>query len=43
MLTYIVDKIIGTKSERQLKKYQPAVEKINSLEKDFSSLTDDAL
>lgn len=43
MLTYIVDKIIGTKSERQLKKYQPAVEKINALEKDFSSLSDEAL
>lgn len=40
MLTYIVDKLIGTKSERQLKKYYPAVAKINELEKTFSPLTD---
>lgn len=43
MLTYIIDKIIGTKSERQIKKLLPLIEKINSYEKDLSALSDDAL
>ena len=43
MFTYIVDKLIGTKSERQLKKLYPVVDKINALEKDFSPLTDEEL
>lgn len=43
MFTYIVDKLIGTKSERQLKKLYPIVDKINALEKDFSPLTDEQL
>ncbi len=43
MLTYIVDKVIGTKSERQLKKLYPIVKKINDLEKNFTPLTDEQL
>ena len=43
MFTYIIDKLIGTKSERQLKKLYPIIDKINALEKDFSALTDEQL
>lgn len=43
MFTYIVDKLIGTKSERQLKKLYPIVDKINALEKEFIPLTDEEL
>ena len=32
MINYLIDKIIGTKSERQIKKLQPIVNKINALE-----------
>jgi len=43
MITYIVDKVIGTKSERDLKKLQPMVHKINALEKEISPLSDEQL
>lgn len=43
MLTYIIDKVIGTKSERELKKLYPIVEKINSYDKQYSAFTDEEL
>ena len=43
MFSYLVDKIIGTKSERQIKKMQPTVDKINALEEKISKLTDEEL
>lgn len=43
MLTYIIDKVLGTKSERELKPLQPIVDKINSYDAQYSALSDDAL
>lgn len=40
MLTYIIDKVLGTKSERELKALQPIVDKINSYDAQFSALSD---
>jgi len=40
MLGVTLKKIFGSKNERELKKVQPLVEKINSLEPDLISLTD---
>ena len=42
MLT-ILQKFFGTKNERELKRLQPIVEKINALEPDISKLTDEEL
>src|SRR5574344_239167 len=36
----IIDKIIGTESQRQIKKWKPLVDRINSLEKKTKKLTD---
>ena len=41
MITNLIEKFIGTKSERQLKKLYPIVQKINDLEKTISPLTDE--
>ncbi len=43
MISRIIAKIIGTNNERQLKKLQPVVEHINSLEPYISSLSDEQL
>ena len=43
MITNLIEKFIGTKSERQLKKLAPIVQKINDLEKTISPLTDEEL
>ncbi len=43
MLTYIIDKVLGTKSERELKPLQPIVDKINSYDAQYSALSDEAL
>lgn len=40
MIGMIVKKMFGTRNERELKKLQPLVEKINSLEADISALSD---
>lgn len=40
MITKILTKIIGTKNERELKKLQPIVERINSLEPQMQKLSD---
>ena len=38
MLNYFAKKIFGSSNDRVLKKFNPIVEKINSLEKNFSKL-----
>ncbi|MBR4508278.1 MAG: preprotein translocase subunit SecA [Elusimicrobiaceae bacterium] len=43
MITNLIEKVIGTKSERQLKKLYPIVQKINDLEKTIAPLTDEEL
>ncbi|MCK5358113.1 MAG: preprotein translocase subunit SecA, partial [Elusimicrobiales bacterium] len=43
MIQKIFESIYGTKSERDLKKIQPMVDKINSLEEEISKLTDEQL
>jgi preprotein translocase subunit SecA len=43
MITNILKKIIGTKNERELKRIQPFVEKISSLEDDYKALSDEQL
>jgi preprotein translocase subunit SecA len=43
MIQKIFESIYGTKSERDLKKLQPTVDKINSLEEEISKLTDEQL
>ncbi len=40
MIQALVKKVIGSKNERELKRMQPLVDHINSLESDFESLTD---
>ena len=40
MIGSFVKKIVGSKNERDLKKLQPAVQKINDLEADFEKLSD---
>ncbi|MDR0953739.1 MAG: preprotein translocase subunit SecA, partial [Elusimicrobiota bacterium] len=43
MITYIIDKVLGTKSERALKVLMPLVAKINNFEKDIAPLSNEAL
>ena len=43
MIQKIFESIYGTKSERDLKKIQPMVDKINSLEEEIRELTDERL
>ncbi len=43
MFNFILKLLLGNRNERQLKKLQPVVEKVNSLEKEISSLSDEAL
>ena len=43
MITSLIEKFIGTKSERQLKKLAPIVQKINALEKTIAPLSDEEL
>lgn len=43
MVTQILTKMFGTKHDREMKKIQPTVDKINSLEAQYSQLTDDQL
>ncbi len=43
MITNIFKKIIGTKNERELKRIQPLVDKINSFEEEYKVLTNDQL
>ncbi|MDD4004134.1 MAG: preprotein translocase subunit SecA [Elusimicrobiaceae bacterium] len=43
MLMKIIEGFIGTKSERDLKKFQPKIDLINALEPEFKALTDEEL
>src|SRR5580765_6329148 len=43
MLQAIAKKIFGTSNERELKKYQPIVDRINSLEPSMQALSDEGL
>ncbi len=43
MITKLLEKVIGTKNERELKKLWPIVHKINELEPEVSSLSDEQL
>ncbi|MBW6509378.1 MAG: preprotein translocase subunit SecA [Desulfuromonadales bacterium] len=43
MIRHLLVKVIGNKNERNLKKLQPQVEKINALEPEFEQLSDDQL
>jgi len=43
MIANLLAKVFGTANSRQLKKMQPMVDKINSLEPDISALTDEQL
>ena len=40
MINAILTKIVGSKNERDLKKMQPIVERINELEAEFARLSD---
>lgn len=42
-MRWIIKKIIGTKHQRDLKKTRPLVERINELESEYQSLSDEAL
>ncbi|MEI6280281.1 MAG: preprotein translocase subunit SecA, partial [Verrucomicrobiae bacterium] len=43
MLNWIIKKIIGSKNQREVRRLQPIVRKINEWEAGFASLPDDAL
>jgi preprotein translocase subunit SecA len=43
MLDFLLTKIIGTKQERDIKRLQPIVEKVNSLEQEMVGLSDQEL
>lgn len=43
MISRIIAKIVGTNNERQVKRMQPIVEKINSLENSIKSLSDEQI
>ncbi len=43
MLAYLVKKIVGTKNDREIKRYSRSVEEINALEPSMAALTDGEL
>ncbi|NLO91494.1 MAG: preprotein translocase subunit SecA [Elusimicrobia bacterium] len=43
MLVKLIEAVIGTKSERDLKKLQPKLEAINALEEEYKALSDEQL
>src|SRR5580704_13533586 len=43
MLSWILRKVLGLKNQREVKRIRPLVEKINQLEQQFQSLTEDQL
>ena len=43
MIGNLLKKIVGTKNERELKRIQPVIESVNSLEEEMKGLTDDEL
>ena len=40
MFSWVMQKIIGSQNEREIKRFRPVVEEINSLEPEISKLTD---
>src|ERR1044072_3433713 len=43
MVSWILKKILGAKNQRELKRLAPIVRRINELDEQFKSLSDDAL
>jgi preprotein translocase subunit SecA len=43
MVSWILRKVLGSKNQREVKRIRPLIEKINLLEKQFQSLTEDQL
>jgi len=43
MINYLLKKVFGTNSERELKRFAPIISKINELESEISQLSDDEL
>src|SRR5438477_10559917 len=43
MISRIIAKMVGTNNDRQIKRMQPIVEKINSLEPSIQSLSDEQI
>ena len=43
MVKWIIKKIVGSKHQKELKRLKATVEKINQLEVEFQSLSDDQL
>jgi len=43
MVNFVLKKIFGSKNERDIKKMQPLVQRINALEEQYQALSDDAL
>src|SRR6202045_3227072 len=43
MLSWILRKVLGSRNQREVKRIRPLVEKINQLEQQFQSLTEDQL
>ncbi|MEO6054671.1 MAG: preprotein translocase subunit SecA [Chthoniobacterales bacterium] len=43
MINWVLKKILGSKNQRELRRMQPIIEKINAFEKELQSLPDDAL
>ena len=41
MLNYLKNKIVGSFSDREIKKYKPMLQKINSLEESIKGLSHD--
>src|ERR1700758_3378153 len=43
MVSWILRKVLGSKNQREVKRIRPLVEKINQLEQEFQTLTEDQL
>jgi preprotein translocase subunit SecA len=43
MIQWFLKKIVGTKNERDIRKLRPLVERVNAIEKEYQSLSDDGL
>jgi preprotein translocase subunit SecA len=43
MVSWILRKVVGSKNQREIRRLRPLVEKINRLEKEFESLTEEQL
>ena len=43
MITQLLTKVFGTKNEREIRRMQPIVDRINALEPDFQAMDDDRL